>query len=162
MSIDFTLSPEVQDVRNRVRKFMDEEVRPTEQKLRDGETDRNGYIGAIVGLRQRAHELGLWNPHLPSEWDGMGLGPVTAALQGMTPPRLRARAAALLYLFVNLIAFAGVPAASVLNESVFGRPETLNYALAVIAVAFGGLALAVVLWGLPHYRRLLAREAVAG
>jgi acyl-CoA dehydrogenase len=79
MAIDFTLSPEVEDVRQRVRRFMDEEVRPTEQKLRDSETDRNGYISAIVGLRQRAHDLGLWNPHLPPEWDGMGLGPVAMA-----------------------------------------------------------------------------------
>ena len=28
MPVDFTLSPEVEDVRMRVRKFMDEEVRP--------------------------------------------------------------------------------------------------------------------------------------
>ena len=79
MSIDFTLSPEVQDVRMRVRTFMDDEVRPTEEKLREGNTDRNGWGSAIFKLRQRAHELGLWNPHLPREWDGMGLGPVAMA-----------------------------------------------------------------------------------
>src|SRR5437763_430248 len=79
MTIDFTLSPEVEDVRKRVRTFMDEEVRPTEEKLRHGEADRNGYISAIAGLRQRAHDLGLWNPHLPREWDGMGLGQVAMA-----------------------------------------------------------------------------------
>ena len=50
----------------RVRRFMDEEVRPAEEKLRDNEADRNGYIGAIVGLRQRAQDLGLWNPHMPA------------------------------------------------------------------------------------------------
>ena len=48
---------------------------------------------------------------------GMGLGPVTAALQGMTPPRLRARAAALLYLFVNVIAFGGVPFSQVIVKN---------------------------------------------
>jgi acyl-CoA dehydrogenase len=79
MAIDFTLSPEVEDVRKRVRTFMDEEVRPAEEKLRHGEADRNGYISAIAGLRQRAHDLGLWNPHLPKEWDGMGLGNVAMA-----------------------------------------------------------------------------------
>jgi acyl-CoA dehydrogenase len=79
MAIDFTLSPEVEDVRLRVRRFMDEEVRPTEQKLRDGEADRNSYVSAIAGLRQRAHDLGLWNPHLPPEWGGMGLGNVAMA-----------------------------------------------------------------------------------
>ena len=43
MAIDFTLSPDVEDVRQRVRKFMDEEVRPSEQKLRENDADRNGY-----------------------------------------------------------------------------------------------------------------------
>ena len=83
----------------RVRTFMDEEVRPTEQKLRDGEADRNGYISAIGGLRQRAHELGLWNPHMPKEWGGMGLGHVAmafvsaeAARTGIGPYVLNAQA----------------------------------------------------------------------
>src|SRR3989440_10400918 len=79
MPVDFTLSPEVEDVRRRVRTFMDEEVRPTEEKLRHNEADRNAYISAIGGLRRRAQELGLWNPHLPREWGGMGLGQVAMA-----------------------------------------------------------------------------------
>jgi acyl-CoA dehydrogenase len=79
MAIDFTLSPDIEDVRNRVRTFMDEEVRPTEEKLRQKETDRNGYIGAIAGLRKRAQDLGLWNPHMPKEWGGMGLSHVAMA-----------------------------------------------------------------------------------
>jgi acyl-CoA dehydrogenase len=79
MAIDFTLAPDVEDVRMRVRKFMDEEVRPTEEKLRHNEADRNGYVSAISGLRQRAHDLELWNPHLPKEWGGMGLGNVAMA-----------------------------------------------------------------------------------
>jgi acyl-CoA dehydrogenase len=99
MPIDFELAPDVQDVRDRVRKFMDEEVRPAEQKLRDSEADRNGFVSAIVGLRQRAHDLGLWNPHLPAEWGGMGLGPVAMAFvsaeagrTGMGPYILNAQA----------------------------------------------------------------------
>jgi acyl-CoA dehydrogenase len=79
MPVDFELAPDVEEVRMKVRKFMDEEVRPTEEKLRHNETDRNGYIGEILKLRGRAKELGLWNPHLPKEWDGMGLGPVAMA-----------------------------------------------------------------------------------
>ncbi len=79
MSVDFTLPPEVEDVRRRVRTFMDEEVRPAEEKLRHNEADRNAWVSAITGLRQRAKDVGLWNPHLPKEWDGMGLGPVAMA-----------------------------------------------------------------------------------
>jgi acyl-CoA dehydrogenase len=79
MPVDFKLSPDVEAVRQRVRTFMDEEVRPAEEKLRDREADRNSYVSVIAGLRQRAHDLGLWNPHLPAEWGGMGLGPVAMA-----------------------------------------------------------------------------------
>ncbi len=79
MPVDFKLAPEIEEVRQRVRTFMDEEVRPAEEKLRDREADRNGYISVIAGLRQRAHDLGLWNPHLPADWGGMGLGPVAMA-----------------------------------------------------------------------------------
>ena len=79
MPVDFTLAPEVEEVRARVRAFMDDEVRPAEEKLRDGEADRNAYGMAIFNLRKRAKDLGLWNPHLPKEWDGMGLGPVAMA-----------------------------------------------------------------------------------
>jgi MFS family permease len=57
----------------------------------------------------------MWSA-LPCLWAamffaGMGLGPISAAVQVMTPTALRARAAAVLYLIVNLVAFAGIPLA---------------------------------------------------
>ncbi|MEX2236927.1 MAG: acyl-CoA dehydrogenase family protein [Dehalococcoidia bacterium] len=79
MPVDFELSPEVQQVRDRVRTFMNEEVRPAEDKLSSNGSDRSGYRTEIGRLRERAKELGLWNPHLPPEWGGMGLGPVAMA-----------------------------------------------------------------------------------
>ncbi len=54
MAIDFTLPPEVEDVRLRVRTFMDEEVCATEEKLRQNEADRNACV-AIARLRSRAY-----------------------------------------------------------------------------------------------------------
>jgi len=74
MAIDFTLPPEVEDVRMRVRKFMDEEVRPVQDGLQREEAERRRFVEEIVRLRQRAKDVGLWNPHMPKEWDGMGLG----------------------------------------------------------------------------------------
>ncbi len=74
MPIDFTLSDEVEELRLRVRKFMDEEVRPVQEGLQRDEAERGRFIEEIVKLRQRAKEIGLWNPHMPKEWDGMGLG----------------------------------------------------------------------------------------
>ena len=79
MPIDFQLPPEVEEVRLRVRKFMDTEVRPAEATLQERDADRNSYIRVIMELRAKAKAQGLWNPHLPAEWDGMGLGPVAMA-----------------------------------------------------------------------------------
>jgi acyl-CoA dehydrogenase len=78
MSIDFTLPPDVDEVRGRVREFMDEVVRPAEEKLYanapDGEPDRGDIVRMIIELRQKAHEWNVWLPHMPQEWGGLGLG----------------------------------------------------------------------------------------
>jgi acyl-CoA dehydrogenase len=78
MSIDFTLPPDVDEVRARVREFMDEVVRPAEEKVYanapDGEPDRSDIVRMIIELRQKAHEWNVWLPHMPTEWGGLGLG----------------------------------------------------------------------------------------
>ena len=79
MPVDFTLPPDVEEVRLRVRKFMDTNVRPEEERLESNGADRGEYVRTIVGLREKAKGEGLWNPHLPPEWDGMGLGPTAMA-----------------------------------------------------------------------------------
>ncbi|HVE94576.1 MAG TPA: acyl-CoA dehydrogenase family protein [Acidimicrobiales bacterium] len=77
MAIDFSFAPDIEDVRQRVRAFMDDEVRPAEEKVRADGDDRGAWIRAIVELRGKAKEAGLWLPQMPKEWGGMGLG-VTA------------------------------------------------------------------------------------
>src|SRR3990170_1957380 len=79
MPIDFTLPKEVEDVRARVRAFMDAEVRPVADSLQQNGAGRRRYVEEIVKLRRRAKEQGLWNPHLPAEWGGMGLGATAMA-----------------------------------------------------------------------------------
>ena len=81
MSIDFSLSPELEEIRARTRAFVDEVVKPTEQKIHDErlqETDREAYLGALIEMRKQAREAGIWLPHMPEEWGGMGLGHVAA------------------------------------------------------------------------------------
>jgi alkylation response protein AidB-like acyl-CoA dehydrogenase len=56
-------------------------VKPGEaelDKLRD--EDRADYIGKLIALRKQAMEVGLWMPHMPKEWGGMGLGHVQLAM----------------------------------------------------------------------------------
>ena len=79
MPIDFALPPDVEELRLKVRTFMDAEVRPVAEGLQQNGADRRGYVEAIVKLRERAKSQGLWNPHLPAEWGGMGLGPTAMA-----------------------------------------------------------------------------------
>ena len=40
---------------------------------------RNHLITTIVHLRLAAKEAGLWLPHMPHEWGGLGLGPTAVA-----------------------------------------------------------------------------------
>ncbi len=80
MAIDFTLPPDVEEIRARVRSFMDEEVRPRSEKLDyDDESTRDQFITAIIELRIRAKEIGLFLPQMPKEWGGLGLGATAMA-----------------------------------------------------------------------------------
>ena len=83
MSIDFSLSPELEAIRIRVRAFIDEVVKPTEARITDDalETrDRDAYLEALLGMRKQAFAAALWLPHMPTEWGGMGLGHVELAM----------------------------------------------------------------------------------
>jgi acyl-CoA dehydrogenase len=84
MAIDFTFAPEIEDVRLRVREFVSTVVTPAEADLRanasgDSRKDRRATVETIVALRSQARDRGLWLPHMPTEWGGMGLGPTAMA-----------------------------------------------------------------------------------
>jgi acyl-CoA dehydrogenase len=81
MPIDFTLTPELEDIRLRVRTFMDEVVRPGEARIGDrDDLERDDYLKILFEMRVAAQERGLWLPHMPEEWGGMGLGHVELAM----------------------------------------------------------------------------------
>ena len=78
MSIDFSLSPELEAIREKTRDFIDNVVKPAEANIvRD---DRTSLIAAIIEMRTEAQKRGLWLPHMPEEWGGMGLGHVELAM----------------------------------------------------------------------------------
>jgi acyl-CoA dehydrogenase len=89
MAIDFTFSPEIEQIRSKVRRFMDEEVRPAEEKAAASEDDRKAWLTAIIDLRMQAKEWGLWLPQMPPEWGGMGLGPTAMAAVSAEAARTR-------------------------------------------------------------------------
>jgi acyl-CoA dehydrogenase len=81
MSIDFTLSPELETIRLKVRDFVQTVVKPGEERIGDREqVDRSEYIKILLEMRDAAKDAGLWLPHMPEEWGGMGLGHVELAM----------------------------------------------------------------------------------
>ena len=63
--MDFELSSELVDLRDRVATFIRDEVIPAE----NGEAD-------IAALREKARRAGIYGPQLPREYGGLGLGTV--------------------------------------------------------------------------------------
>jgi acyl-CoA dehydrogenase len=81
MPIDFTLTPELEAIRLRVRTFIDDVVKPGEARIGDrDDVERSDYIKILLEMRAAAQEAGLWLPHMPTEWGGMGLGHVELAM----------------------------------------------------------------------------------
>ncbi|MFI7222042.1 acyl-CoA dehydrogenase family protein [Nonomuraea angiospora] len=78
MAIDFTLAPEHEEIRKRVRAFIQGTVIPAMEEVK--EADRDAYLRTIFRLRSQARAEGLWLPHMPKEWGGMGLGHVELAM----------------------------------------------------------------------------------
>jgi acyl-CoA dehydrogenase len=99
MAIDFSLPPELEALRQKVRRFIDEVVRPREREIAAREGDRRFMVEQIIEMRAAAQEWGLWLPHMPQELGGMGLGHVAmasvsaeAAKSGFGPFALNAQA----------------------------------------------------------------------
>ena len=89
MAIDFTFPPEIEEIRHRVRDFMDTVVRPIEAKADAESFGRDDWVKVIVEMRTAAREAGLWLPHMPEEWGGMGLGHVAMAAVSAEAARTR-------------------------------------------------------------------------
>ena len=79
MAIDFTIPEEAKEVRERVRKWVQEECIPAEQEMSNG----RAFKDVLPELRKKARAQGLWLPFIPVEHGGMGLGPLANALVQM-------------------------------------------------------------------------------
>lgn len=100
----------------------------------------------------------LPNPHvamgvvwLALAFAGMGLAPVLAAIQALTPDHFRGQASAVLYVLIFIVAFAGIPMAGALTDWLFKDRNQLNLSLAIMAAVFGLLSLVLVWRTRRHY-----------
>jgi alkylation response protein AidB-like acyl-CoA dehydrogenase len=84
--IDFSLTPEQEQMRALARRVLDEYVIPAERELTDSPPpgERQFFPGipdrVLRPIQQKIKELGLWAPHMPEEVGGMGIGVVGLAL----------------------------------------------------------------------------------
>ncbi|MEM9650708.1 MAG: acyl-CoA dehydrogenase family protein [Actinomycetota bacterium] len=78
--IDFEIPEEAKAIRDKVRAFVHDECIPAEPGLREDPDTLDEVLGK---LRASARSQGLWCPFVPTEWGGMGLGPLANALVQM-------------------------------------------------------------------------------
>ncbi len=75
--MDFTPSPEVAQLRERVLDFMDDEIYPRERELMEALDAEVGpgvpYPANLTAVREKAKNDGLWNLFMPDERFGPGL-----------------------------------------------------------------------------------------
>ena len=76
--IDFEIPEAARAVRNKVRKFVQEECHPADEIC-----TADNFDEVLAGLREKARARGLWCPFVPVEHGGMGLRPLANALVQM-------------------------------------------------------------------------------
>ena len=77
--IDFTTPPELEELLERIRAYIAQDVLPAESDITDPHDILTSW-DVVERLRDRARELGIYTPHLPEEWGGLGVGVLGMAL----------------------------------------------------------------------------------
>src|SRR5687768_17901919 len=72
-AMDFTLSPEIENLRVRVRAFVEEHVLPLESDPENFSEHENIPEERLKPVREKAKKAGLWAPQSPKEYGGMDL-----------------------------------------------------------------------------------------
>lgn len=78
--MDFTISPEIDAVRQRVRDFVGDEILPLEADRSNYDAHENIRLDLLAETRGKAKAAGLWAPQAPVERGGMGLSTVARAV----------------------------------------------------------------------------------
>ncbi|GAB2800168.1 acyl-CoA dehydrogenase family protein [Halomonas shantousis] len=77
--MDFTLSSEIDDYRQRIRTFVDRELLPLERLPEAFDVHENLEESQLVSLREKARQEGLWALQMPKARGGQGLSIVGMA-----------------------------------------------------------------------------------
>ena len=71
--MDFTLPPEIEDVRLRTRRFVEEHVLPLEADPGNYDDHENVRLDVLRAVQAKAKAEGLWAPQAPKDYGGMAL-----------------------------------------------------------------------------------------
>jgi acyl-CoA dehydrogenase len=71
--MDFTLPPEVDDIRKRTRAFIAEHVLPLEADPANYDAHENIRLDVLAPVQAKAKAAGLWAPQAPKDYGGMAL-----------------------------------------------------------------------------------------
>lgn len=71
--MDFTISPEIEDIRARIARFVEDEILPVEEDRSNWDAHDNIARHALGPLRRKAQEQGLWAVQMPKSVGGQGL-----------------------------------------------------------------------------------------
>ncbi len=69
--VDFSLSPEIKELRRKTTDFMEEHIYPNESIFHEGGAEAGELMKE---LQAKTKAMGMWAPHLPAEADGMDIG----------------------------------------------------------------------------------------
>src|ERR1700733_12927232 len=75
--MDFTLPPEIEQLRLRTRAFIEEHVLPLEADPVNFSDHENIPLKRLAPIQEKARQTGLWAPQSPKEFGGMAL-PIVA------------------------------------------------------------------------------------
>ena len=71
--MDFSLPPEIDALRLKVRAFIEEQVMPLEADPANYDSHENIRLDVLAPLREKAKAQGLWAPQMPKARGGLGL-----------------------------------------------------------------------------------------
>jgi acyl-CoA dehydrogenase len=72
-AMDFTLLPEIEDIRVRTRAFVEEHVLPLEADQENYDDHENIRLDLLRDIQAKAKDAGLWAPQAPKEYGGLAL-----------------------------------------------------------------------------------------
>ncbi len=78
--MDFSISPELAALEEKIRQFVSANILPCEQDPASYDDYGNIKLPLLHEIRQQVKDAGLWAPQIPKEQGGLGFGPVGMAV----------------------------------------------------------------------------------